>query len=802
MSEIGSLVIKLRAETAELRDDLGKVKQQLGEVGDSGTKAGQDLDYSMREARGSMMLVGDVIGVHLPREINTMIASVPAIGAALSALLPIMGAVFAVGLITKMVEKQDELAAAFRKVGLESQGAIAGLDAETHGLTLAGLKLDDVIAKLQNKPTHNYVREAIEENIIAMDNFVKKSTQGFADMDKDLADYTAAWGHLHEMYTDISNLDINKAFKGNDAGALAQGLQQQLQLVAEAQVEYNNAAYGTQAYKDALDHLKQAQQGVALIAGDLANSLKKNSDDAGLLLKVTNLQAEATAHAKQSGIELANASKRVSAAHIEQAKVGSNLNFSLQQEAEYQKLAAQGAITHADALRRIKEAKDQGEGGTRVVNSAQDQQLTDDIQAANDWRASRQAIYEDDLAAAVDDKQKQRMLGEQWANDQIAYADKVALAQAESQRRITDATLASIKARTEAAKQNASQQLSAAQVGFQAQAEVISANLAKEKGAIQNSAELGLISRREAIQEEIALIQKESGAKLIALTQEVAAKRKAIQEEIDLDNSAANKTLVANHGNKSDPAYIAYLADAAAKQTQLDAITTKYGADVKTATTTATTQVAGLNVQLAKLFPTWQQFFQEMNKDMPTLAQGINGILQSAVTKFNDSFSQGMAKSIVESKSLSAAMRKMGQEILEDAISSFIKWRLMNAEKAGAAEFTNAISEGAPMPVALGMAAGAFAKALAFEQGGKIPGSGAVPIIGHGGETVVTKALTDRVERSESHSMTSNGGATHVHANFSPQVHAMDAEGVDRVLTKHGALFQRHLASTIRRMNR
>ena len=49
-------------------------------------------------------------------------------------------------------------------------------------------------------------------------------------------------------------------------------------------------------------------------------------------------------------------------------------------------------------------------------------------------------------------------------------------------------------------------------------------------------------------------------------------------------------------------------------------------------------------------------------------------------------------------------------------------------------------------PIAAGAA---FAGVMAFEQGGDIPGTGPQHIIGHGGESVVTKALSDRVKESE-----------------------------------------------------
>jgi hypothetical protein len=41
----------------------------------------------------------------------------------------------------------------------------------------------------------------------------------------------------------------------------------------------------------------------------------------------------------------------------------------------------------------------------------------------------------------------------------------------------------------------------------------------------------------------------------------------------------------------------------------------------------------------------------------------------------------------------------------------------------------------------------------------------------------------------------------HVHNHFSPQIHAVDAEGVDRMLTKHSDTFKRHFTNHARRMN-
>jgi hypothetical protein len=99
------------------------------------------------------------------------------------------------------------------------------------------------------------------------------------------------------------------------------------------------------------------------------------------------------------------------------------------------------------------------------------------------------------------------------------------------------------------------------------------------------------------------------------------------------------------------------------------------------------------------------------------------------------------------------------------------------------------------------MGATAFAGAMAFETGGKIPGAGATPIIGHGGETVVTKALTDRVESAEKNgsssglNVTNNFGDAHVEGGI-------DAKQFEKALQRHSKTLERHVRNTVRKMSR
>jgi hypothetical protein len=700
MSEVGALIVKLRAETAEFREDMGKVKSELDGLKDKSGEAGGAVDGSMRESAGSVRLLTHELGIPLPRELSRLIAAIPGVGAAFAMMLPIIGIVAAIVVIDKLIEHQKQVAE------------------EAHKLALAQANFGTTAQEAFNKLDDKLLQAGIRADELR-------------------GDHLAA---LHKQLVLIDHQSMNEL--ADQFRTLASAADKTLADITE---HWYESKVGVTGVKDALENFES----------QYTQLLEKHKDkDAGDLLQGTlnsAIKMKELMEAQQGGH-----GSTQSDLDAQNAFVG-----LLQTEVELRK-----RNTAAVAAEK-KEATDKAIKDT----------LMDTTERQKEYNAAVLKGMEDFVAFG----RAQRAAYKGSNNNE-------ALSQTED----------FFKAVADTQKKAAQEELETATQSFADQAESAKASLDQQKGAIANASELGLISRREAVQQQIALVQRESGIRLAALAQEVAAKRRAVQEEIDADNRAAANVLGANGGNKADPTYIAFLNDAAVKMASLDAINNKFAVDVKVATTNATTQVAGLNVQLAKLYPTWTQFFREMNKDVPTLAQSINSTLQASVTKFNDSFSQGLAKTLVEAKSMAAAMKQIGKEIVEDAISNFIRWKLMNAEKAGAAEFSSALAQGTPMPIAIAEGGIAFAKALAFEQGGTIPGAGAVPIIGHGGETVVTKALTDRVNASEGKGSSSKQVHAHVHIHAT----AMDAEGMERVLTKHSSVINKHVSHQLRKMNK
>jgi hypothetical protein len=166
---------------------------------------------------------------------------------------------------------------------------------------------------------------------------------------------------------------------------------------------------------------------------------------------------------------------------------------------------------------------------------------------------------------------------------------------------------------------------------------------------------------------------------------------------------------------------------------------------------------------------------------------------------------------IFENKSMAAALEQTGKQMLSELINNTLqglmvqedaaaKEKLLDAEGSATAAFKAAM-KGLPFPinamVAPAAAAVAFAGVMAFEHGGEIPGSGAIPIIGHGGETVVTKALTDQVRNSTG----GKGGGGHT-VNLTTHIHTVDAENFGKLLDKHANTVAAHVRGQLRRMNK
>jgi hypothetical protein len=114
-----------------------------------------------------MMLLGEEIGVHIPRHLQALIAQIPGVGLAFAEMLPIVGVVAAIAIIGKLIAKNEEakekLAQGWDKFGVVSQGVFNELGDK---MLEVGMKADELagrhLAALQKELTlidHASLRE-------------------------------------------------------------------------------------------------------------------------------------------------------------------------------------------------------------------------------------------------------------------------------------------------------------------------------------------------------------------------------------------------------------------------------------------------------------------------------------------------------------------------------------------------------------------------------------------------------------------------------------------------------------------
>lgn len=199
-------------------------------------------------------------------------------------------------------------------------------------------------------------------------------------------------------------------------------------------------------------------------------------------------------------------------------------------------------------------------------------------------------------------------------------------------------------------------------------------------------------------------------------------------------------------------------------------------------------QIVQINQQSAQQVQRmWQQAFDkmtnEMNQDVAKwVIQGGNfqQSMAKAMAGISENFIRNLMK-MVEQEILAAAMHKslMSQKIMADAKS------------AAANSFEWASSWGGPIAGAVAAAA-AFAGVLAFDSfadGGVVRGAGggAVPVLAHAGERILSQSQTENFHKMVDGSQTNNqrGGDTHLH--LQQNVNAYDKTGMRSTLRAHSS---------------
>jgi hypothetical protein len=797
MQPVWVLSVDLQTKTATFQSGLSDAAKSArgafaGIKSDAG-EMGRSTSGSMMEARHGVMLLGEEFGVHLPRSLTTFIASIGPIGAAMEAAFPFLA--IAVG-ATLLIEHLAALQAAGEKLtedqvkfGTAVNNAFGQLDtkiieAEIRSDELRNDHLGALALKLQliDRQSMAELVHSFEEVEKAAD-VVMKGLEGHWYSFGRGSD--GAKHALEQFQTQYDNLLAQG--KSEQASGLLHGTATQAQKVLQALRD-------TEAYQGGgeMDDTK-FQKGIAA-----AKVLQSIHVETGVTLtkQIEAQQALVDALNAQEGIE----SRIAQLKHIE----GDNTkraagNAEAGVRAAAQREAAESQLRMGEMA--ISSDRATAKAQLDIHRASIEERLKSDIDFEGREQALHMAANQEEIAAL--DKS-----GKDYQNQLKALKDKALEINAQYEAKVSELTA---KAASECAardlrnlEQAEREKIEAANTGSATRLAAIEAAIKEEESkGLQDTA----YYRQLQIQQVEAVRQaNEEKARLNdeAIKQGIAAKAKAAEEETR-HSSAMSKIEkpkgVNDFGAKKAELDKEYNANREELLKEL-ADTEKMGKD-------KVAEARKVNDEIAALDRKHSNQEQELFK-----AQAQAGKVAAAETA--NAFGQSMLQVAEGHESMAkmarGAFEKMVSGALEAAIMQIAgekSVQLAHAESAAAAAYS--AMSGIPVvgPALGAVAAGTvFAAALAFENGGIVPGTGTgdtVPAMLTPGEGVVPKGVMEGLSNLAKSGGLSGGPAhvTHIHrVHFAPTIHALDSDGVDTVLEKHQATFQKHFENVLRKQNR
>ncbi len=200
-------------------------------------------------------------------------------------------------------------------------------------------------------------------------------------------------------------------------------------------------------------------------------------------------------------------------------------------------------------------------------------------------------------------------------------------------------------------------------------------------------------------------------------------------------------------------------------------------------------------------------------KDKATMER--NSRILAADQNFNNTIAAGLTQSLMGHQSFAATMDSIGSQIVSGMMENAIKSVLANdftKESDAAAAARKAYLAGMHFPfpanIIMGplLGAAAFASVMAFQDGtDSVPGIGRgdrVPALLEPGEGVVPGGVMDGLRSMARSGSMGGGNHYHLHARVHLEASALDGDGMDKVLTKHGDKLQKHFETALRKLNR
>jgi hypothetical protein len=260
-------------------EDLGKDLDATGEnvenLGENFEETGQTAARSMREARGEMALLGEEVGVRIPRHLRSFVAELPGVGEALTAAFSATAVLMLLQILVSATEKFSTFAANViygAEAAKQQQESVVALNNALAPLLTKYQALEEAISK--------YGKSALqiaEINEGKAKQSVKELTAAIAEDTKEVEKATrAAQNDL------IVKMTVSEAYREWRAGtltvvqalkAMTVGVDEGVAAQAHLGEVQNKLATDTLKLKIAHDEVKVAIHGVGVENDKLAKQL-------------------------------------------------------------------------------------------------------------------------------------------------------------------------------------------------------------------------------------------------------------------------------------------------------------------------------------------------------------------------------------------------------------------------------------------------------------------------------------------------------------------------------------------------
>lgn len=234
----------------------------------------QKMDFSMREARGSIALLGEEVGVRLPRHLQTFVAGLPGVGAALESAFSAVAFLLLLNIIVEGAKKLSEFTAEMlfsAKAAQENMDSTKNLNAEL-------LKLNEKYEALK-KAVDEYGKSQVQLTSEALAG-AKKSSQELAEQ---LKSEEEAYFKLNQaiMNNGRERLTVSNAWDKFRAGQLS--VVEAITAVTAGETQQTlhgkELAGAQEGIIKTAAQLKVSQEQVKVSTNDHTEALKKQAEE-------------------------------------------------------------------------------------------------------------------------------------------------------------------------------------------------------------------------------------------------------------------------------------------------------------------------------------------------------------------------------------------------------------------------------------------------------------------------------------------------------------------------------------------